>query len=70
MGISIFILIIPILVVVLIFRLKKWSIIKKIIITLILIIVYGTLLGYWLFLDAERRRGEKVINKIEIIDNE
>lgn len=28
------------------------------------------LLGYWLFIDAEKRREPKIINEIEIINNE
>lgn len=69
MGISIFILIIPILVGLLIFRLKKWSVIKKIVLTLIFIIVYGALLVYLFVQGFERGRDPKIINKIEIIDS-
>lgn len=70
MGISIFILGIPILVAVLIFRLKKWSIIKKIIITLILIIVYGALLVYLFVQGFDRGLERRIINETEIMNNE
>lgn len=69
MGIF-FILAIPILVAVLIFRLKKWRIIKKIVITLIFIIVLWALLMYLYVQGFERGLKRKIINETEIIGNE
>lgn len=70
MGISIFILGIPLLVGFFIFRRTKWTFGKKILVFLVFLILFLAGIIHWVKEGFERGRDPKIINKIEIINNE
>ena len=73
MGITIFVLGIPLLVGFFIFRRTKWTFGKKILVFLVFLVFLILFLAgiiHWVKEGFERGRDPKIINKIEIINNE